>query len=168
MLYCPDCQALCAEERRCPSCGRKKLRPPEENDPVFLLTADETKAGVIKAAFQTAGIPFEERTAGLGGPPDILVGASVYTNKRIFVPYGEVEDARAVIDGTGIMEQKSGMDGAPEDPPPGDADDQEELSPRKRLLVRIFSFLLFILAIWGVVSVSDFLANALKDFLYHL
>ena len=40
MLYCPKCQVL-TNDKTCPSCGGKKLRVPEPEDPALLITAGD-------------------------------------------------------------------------------------------------------------------------------
>ena len=50
MLYCPKCQVLVKEGDRCPACNSKKLREPQEGDPVMLLTATEKKCRRIAGA----------------------------------------------------------------------------------------------------------------------
>ena len=183
-MYCPNCQSLCDDEDICPFCGNRKLRLPEETDPVLLMTADETKAEMIEMVLQDAGILFEERTLGPGGPPSVLLGHNqVYLNKNLFVPYGELERTREIVaglfppDGEEVPREQEGFPAEDEEPaesPSGQeeedpADDaEEEMSPRKRTVVRLISVILFLLAIWAVVSVSDYAANALKDFLANL
>jgi hypothetical protein len=177
MLYCPNCQSLCSEEDACPFCGNRKLRQPEETDPVLLMTADETKAEMIEMVLQDAGILFEERTLGPGGPPSVLLGHNqVYLNKNLFVPYGELEHAREIVaglfppDGEEVPAEDEEAAESPSSQEEADSseEEKEEMSPRKRTAVRLISVVLFLLVIWAVVSVSDYAANALKDFLANL
>lgn len=162
MLYCPNCQALCSEEKRCPFCGSKKLREPQESDPVYLITLDETKAEMVKTAFKTEHLPYEERISGLGGPPSVITGQSAFTNKRIFVPYGQLETARGIIDQMEPMKSSG--------PAEQESDDEQDsaMSPLKRTIVRAVSILLFILAVWGIVTASDYVANLLKGLLSNI
>ncbi len=158
MLYCPKCQMLSTDSETCPSCGGKRLREPQAEDPVLLITADETKTEMIEAVFEDNNLPYEERISGLGGPPSVIFGKSTNTNKNIFVSYGELEAATALLNGIGILDS-SDM------PEQGLGEqDPEELSSRKRTFLRIVSVILFILAVWGVVTVSDYAANGLKEF----
>lgn len=159
MYYCPKCQVL-SSETTCPSCAGKELREPMPDDPVLLITADEMKAEMIEAALKDQGVPFEERISGLGGPPAVLVGKSAYTNKNIFVPYEQLQAARDLLIGIGIANNS--------DQPDSTEDDTEEMSPRKKIFWRIVSALLFILAVWGVVTAADYAANSLKDILSNL
>lgn len=164
MLYCPNCQSLCSDETACPFCGSKKIRRPEQTDPVLLMTADEGKTAAIEAAFSDAGIPLEKRVQGLGGPPSVILGRSYNMNTNLYVAYDDLARAGEVLDGIGIMEQQSAAEGeTPEEN--AEEDEETELSPLKRTVVRIVSAVVFAAIIWAVVTASDSIANALKGFL---
>lgn len=178
MNYCPNCQSLCDEEETCPYCGNKKLRQPEKTDPVLLVTADETRAGMIEAAFQTAGLPYEERFQEAGGVPSVVFGR-VLTNKNLFVPYGMLESAKEIVEGISSLgegldeneldaDEQQGNSDIEETESEQSEDEGKRLSPTMRTVVRIVSVILFILVIWGVVTVSDYAANALKGFFSNL
>ena len=170
MLYCPKCQLLSGSDAdSCPSCGSKKLRAPEPDDPVLLLTADETKAVMIRSVFQENGMIFIEKDSGFGAPPSMFLGKLPYSNKNIFVACRDLKAAKELVNGIGIADsddaklQKQENEGRgfqPQESAPEDA--PAAMSPRKRCFWRIISAMLFILAVWGVVAVADFLANALK------
>ncbi len=170
MLYCPKCQLL-TDSDYCPSCGTKKLRAPNPNDPVMLVTVDEVKAELIKAVFEDHQQIYEERIFGLGGPPSVIFGRTAITNKNIFVPFSEVEQAQSLLESTGIFDPaEMAGDESEQEEQPGEEEssseeEPEELSAGKRMFFRILSVVLFILAVWGVVAISDFAANALKDLL---
>ncbi len=163
MLYCPNCQSLCNDESSCPFCGSKKIRQPEQTDPVLLMTADEGKTAAIEAAFSDAGIPLEKRVQGLGGPPSVILGRSYNINTNLYVAYGDLTRAREVLDGIGIMEQQNAVEEENTE-----EDEEAELSPVKRTVVRIVSAVVFAAIIWAVVTASDSIANALKGFLSSL
>lgn len=176
MLYCPKCQMLSTDSETCPSCGGKRLREPQAEDPVLLITADETKTEMIEAVFEDNNLPYEERISGLGGPPSVIFGKSTNTNKNIFVSYGELEAATALLNGIGILDSSDMPEQGLGEKENRDRDNistndendgehsPEELSSRKRTFLRIVSVILFILAVWGVVTVSDYAANGLKGF----
>jgi hypothetical protein len=130
------------------------------DDPVLLITADEMKAEMIETALKDNSIPYEERTCGLGEPPPVLMEKSAYTNKNIFVSYEKLEAARDILIGIGIADNSGQLE--------GEEDGAEKMSPRKKIVWRIASALLFILAVWGVVTASDYVANFLKDILSNL
>jgi RNA polymerase subunit RPABC4/transcription elongation factor Spt4 len=157
MYYCPKCRVLSPDET-CPSCGEKSLREPMPDDPVFLVTTDKRKAERIVAVLKDQSVPFEERTCEPDELPATHIENSAHTNQNIFVPYGKLEVARALlIDIEGHLDQ-----------PDDSEDSEEEMSPRKKIFWRIVSALLFILAVWGVVTVTDYVANSLKDILLNL
>lgn len=166
MLYCPKCQLLCLDSEACPSCGTKKLREPEPDDPVLLLTADEIKTEMIEAVFEENNQLYEERVCGLGGPPSVVFGKNANTNYNIFVPFGELESAQTLLHGIGILDTSDKPEDTvmTEEEEDTETEEPEELSSGKRTIFRILSVILFILAVWGVVAVSDYAANALKAF----
>lgn len=177
MLYCPNCQLLVPEGEKCSSCGRKKLREPNPDDPVLLITADELKSEMIESVFEENKQVYEERILGLGGPPSVVFGKSAITNKNIYVPYRDIDSAQTLLDGIGILDADDISEQEifdEEDEFPEDngekriEEDTEEIGAGKRTILRILSVILFVLAVWGVVSVSDFAANTLKDFLSNI
>lgn len=84
MQYCSNCCLLC--EDRCPLCGRKKLREPLENDPVYLISKNAMWAGAVEDLLQSSHIPYEKRgVLGCGITLRTGVGMETY---NFFVPYG--------------------------------------------------------------------------------
>jgi hypothetical protein len=173
MLYCPKCQVVSIDEKTCPSCGGKKLRTPEQDDPVLLLTADEFKTERIEAIFQENSIPYEERINGLGGPMSIILGKTSNTNKNIFVPFEKLDSCKELLNGVGILDaadaelvknETKTADAQVRRVPPDDRTEYVEMSRGKRFFWRAVSVVLFIVLIWAVVAVSDFAAEGLKVF----
>ena len=83
MLYCPKCQVLVKEGDRCPACNSKKLRDPQEGDPVMLLTATEKKCRRIAGALDGQEIPHEDVFAvekGLQPPMQGKAGCVIKTS----------------------------------------------------------------------------------------
>ncbi|MGX8702596.1 hypothetical protein [Caproiciproducens sp.] len=167
MLYCPKCQLLIdSDADRCAACGSKKLREPGPDDPVLLLTTDETNTTMIRSVFQENGIVFVEQDSGFGSPPSILLGSRpFYGNRNIFVAFRDLDTAKELLNGIGIADAQdakleSGSPAPEEEPEP----EEEPMSSRKRFFWRIVSAMMFILIVWGVVAAADFLANALKAF----
>lgn len=172
MLYCPKCQLLINDDaQRCTVCGSKKLRAPEQDDPVLLMTAYEKQAEMIRAVFQEKGIVFEERVSGLGGPPSTILGKIANTDINFYVRYGELHACEDIVRGIGILDasdtelQKRAekADGG-KNPEPASEEAPTEMSARKRFFVRAVSAVLFIFMVWGVVAFADWAAEALKAF----
>ncbi|MDF1493660.1 hypothetical protein [Caproiciproducens sp. CPB-2] len=175
MLYCPKCQLLIdSDADRCAACGSKKLREPGPDDPVLLLTTDETNIIMIRSVFQENGIVFVEQDSGFGSPPSILLGSRpFYGSRNIFVAFRDLDTAKELLNGIGIADagdaKLESSTPAPEEGPgpEGPSEPKEEpepMSSRKRFFWRIVSAMMFILIVWGVVAAADFLANALKAF----
>jgi hypothetical protein len=165
MLYCPKCQVLCTDRDICPSCGGKKLREPEPDDPTLLITANEIKAEMIESAFEEHNMIYEERICGLGGPPSAIFGKITNTNKNIFVPFSELDKAAELLNGIGILDESDAVLSEEEEEEEDEETDSGEMNPRKKGVWRIVSAILFILAVWGIVTVADYAANAMKAFL---
>lgn len=168
MLYCPDCQVL-TDETTCPSCGGKKLRTPEPEDPALLITADEYKSEMIESIFNEHHISYEERISGLGGPSSVIFGKTANTNKNIFVPFSQLDACDKLLNGIGILEvtdaQLQEQELELEEETATEKPEEKEMSRRERFLWRAVSIVLFIVAVWGVVTVADYAANAFKAFL---
>ena len=161
-LYCERCQALSKDGKVCPSCGGKKLRLPKDNDPVMLYNAGGEEAEQIAAAFEDAGIPFMKRSLGGGSYTGIVLGQSRSSQVNIFVPYGEVEHAEEILHGIGVLKdeetEQDAAEGMEEEKNPSETKAKKEQIPMsrgRRIAVRIFSALLFLLLVWLVVSVAD-------------
>lgn len=172
MFYCSTCQMLCESE--CPSCGSKKLREVQANDPVLLVTANEIECGRVTALLEDSGIPYEKRISGLEAAPNALFGDYGSSNKNIFVPYCELERSRELIGCTAELsdeqdsheEDNTIQENTSEEEPEEKRNDEDEarhMSRGKRIFWRIISVALFILIVWAVVSGSDFLANWVKQ-----
>ena len=170
MLYCPKCQVL-TDETLCPSCGGKKLRDPQPEDPALLITADEVKAEMIESVFKENHISYEERISGLGGPSSVIFGKTAITNKNIFVPFGQLDACDELLNGIGILEtedvQLQEQEYEQEEQPAAQKPEEKEMSRRARFLWRAVSAVMFIILVWGVVLVADYVANALKALLTH-
>lgn len=153
MRYCPRCQVLVKEEDVCPSCGSKKLREIEENDPVLLYSADEMKCGMIRAALDENGIPHEERMCGPGAPPSLLYGKMPNALYRIFVPFGALERCKRILEEIGVLGENN-----------SEPDIREpETNRGKHIFYRIMASLLFLGLIYGVVTLADSFIDFLKS-----
>ena len=105
MLYCPKCQVLVKEGDRCPACNSKKLRDPQEGDPVMLLTATEKKCRRIAGALDGQEIPHEERVCGVEGIASAYAGCVVHfplaeNEMRMMVRMGSMRNSTAAKEAT--------------------------------------------------------------------
>lgn len=157
MLYCPECQVLCGDENICPSCEGTNLRKPYQNDRILLMTADEIKAKIVAAAFHDNQLDFDMEVCESGDLPSFVFGKSANTKFNLYIQYGQTKTAKDILHSIGFCAEANEAKQACE----------KKLSPGKKLLIRILSAALFILAVWAVVAVSDYVANALKAFLFH-
>ena len=90
-MYCPNCYIL-FDEPRCPSCGRKKVRAPQENDPCYLITKDHIWSGVLEDILRQNDIPYYKQGA-LGAGLTAKFG-SINEHFRFYVPYACLEKAK--------------------------------------------------------------------------
>ncbi len=98
MLYCERCRlAFEKGEAACPSCGNSKIRPAEENDPVFLSTLEGISAGMLENLLEENGIPFFKnrcRTYRQMMP-------QAYDRCDYYIPLGALDRARGLLSLTG-------------------------------------------------------------------
>lgn len=158
MLYCENCQVLSRDGKTCPMCGTDQLRPVRAEDPVLLVTVGQEDAERASAAFQDAAIPCLVRAMGVGSALTVFTGKSHCEENQIFVPYEEVEHAREVLVGIGILKEEAEPAPAAEKP-----EESAPMSREKRTVVRIVSAAAFFLLVWLAVSLSDTLADFIKS-----
>ena len=93
--YCENCQ-LVYDGDRCPACGSKKGREPQENDPCFLCEKQILWGEVLEDALKQNGIPvvFKKR---LGIGLALKVGPMMEWVK-VYVPYARLEESRAIVE----------------------------------------------------------------------
>ena len=84
------------DEKKCPKCGNKHLRGAEGSDPVLLMERDSFTAESIESILQQNGIPCQLQ--GLLGAGVIMRLGYAFETYRIFVPYGELEHAKELLD----------------------------------------------------------------------
>ena len=169
MLYCADCQSLCAGGKRCPFCGSGRLRPVRPGDPVLLCSASQEEEGPIAGALGDAGIPYLEKTEAAGGVTSIVLGRSRSAGVRVFVPYGERERGRDVLRGIGFLKDDPPARTAGEEAEEKRTDEKSGGAPaggKGRKAARIFSILLFLLAVAAVAILTDALIDRLRFFFH--
>lgn len=168
MRYCPNCQRVEEQDvERCPVCRKQMKRKIEDTDPVFLMETSILESERIEAALEDEGIPYASRTPKKEPSATIVTGnknAGIY----LYVPFEVYEKAKDVVIGIGalrteeetqvIMENTESKDEKKEKA----QDEFTQMSPGKRLAVRIVSVILFILVVWAVVAGTDFIMNLIK------
>lgn len=83
--YCPNCTAI-QEEERCENCGKKRLRPVQDNDPVYIANLDIFEAGILAEVLAEKGIPFFKQPVR-GAVMKVQLGD--WSDRfRIYVPFG--------------------------------------------------------------------------------
>lgn len=162
MLYCARCQVLAGIGVECPSCGSKKLREVRQNDPVLLLTADETECAAVRAAFDDGAIAHEERMCGPGAPPSILYGRMPNADYRIFVPFGELDRCRDILRGIGVLGENDQKASDFETLETKD-DPKPDANRIRTAFFRVMAAILFLGLIYGVVNLTDTFIDFLKS-----
>jgi RNA polymerase subunit RPABC4/transcription elongation factor Spt4 len=165
MLYCERCQVLCRDEQMCPVCGSRRLRVPEENDPVLLFTTDAAEAERITAAFSDEGIPHMERNLGARVPFTSL-GKSRRTQTRVFVPFGEVNHAKDVMQAIGALGDESKETSEKTEKEAAGKEQEEPMSRGRRALLRIISAILFFALVAAAVFVADGIVEIFRGFFH--
>lgn len=155
MLYCTKCNALNEQGAdKCSGCGsRKSLREADAEDFVRLHNADQYTAGLLAQDFDEANITYRVEPMRNRGFSTLYDSEAMPTDKSIYVHYGDMERAQEL---SAALKQKMQDE---QDPPA-----EDNMSPRKRLVIQIVSVVLFLLLITVVVLLSDFFANNLKEF----
>ena len=98
MLYCEKCRAAVGEEEKtCPVCGGKKLRPIREDDPCFLIEKDQIWSEVVEDSLRGAGIPFLMK-GRMGAGLAINVGP-MFEKNRYYVNFSDLDRAKEIMDG---------------------------------------------------------------------
>ena len=94
MLYCENCM-IAVDEKICPRCQTKKIREPQENDPVFLITKPALWSGGIEELLKEHGIPCLKKGA-LGAGFSTHIGYA-FGSYHFFVPYSAYVKANELI-----------------------------------------------------------------------
>lgn len=153
MLFCTKCSTLNDDGAdKCSRCkGHKNMREANNEDYVLLHNADQYTASVLAKDFDDAGVKYEVKPFDTGMVSYFYDSEVLPTDKSIFVRYGDIDKAKecsAALKEKMVKEQEE----FPED----------NMSPRKRIVIQIVSIILFFGAITAVVLASDYIANFLK------
>ena len=169
MKYCGKCKEIYFSDNyiKCRYCGKKLISDPSSWSPVHIITANGFELERIRAAVESADIPYSYQESKNDAGIQILNSAPP-ENCDVFVPLSAYNDALEVLIGIGALKEN--------DIP--DIDDEnkalledtkkntenEELSPQKARLIRILSAIAFLIILAGVVYLTDLFTGFIKGF----
>jgi len=94
-MICPKCHVL--SNTICPVCGnRSKLRKPEENEPVLLITLSALQAMFVEPVLHDNEIPYSKQ--GLYGGALTAQAGMMGEIYRFYVPYSAWKKSRAKVE----------------------------------------------------------------------
>lgn len=171
MKYCSKCKKIYFdfEGERCPSCNRKLIDEPNHFSPVYIITANGFELERIRAALESADIPYsyqnEKRETGIR-----ILNSAPPENCEVFVPVSAYQDAVDVLVGIGAITEDNIPEINKDDieklnkTKKEAAKEEEELSPGKARIIRIFSFIGFLLILAATVYFADVIVALVKNF----
>lgn len=95
MNYCEKCRILC-DDTRCPRCGYKYVRPPKQEDYVFLAEKEYPWSEILEQALKDENIPVVTNDAVAGAWITTRLGAR-FERSQLFVPYRDLERAAQIM-----------------------------------------------------------------------
>ncbi len=164
MKYCSKCKKIYInmEEKNCPQCNRKLIEEPSHFSPIHLITANGFEFERIRAAIDSAEIPYSYRAAKKE-PGLMILNSAPPENIDIFVPLSDYDDAVNILVGIGAMKEDelADMDEHSQEQFKKAKKEaaEEELSPGKARIIRLLSAIGFLLALVGVSLLADFIAG---------
>ncbi len=162
MKYCPKCKKLyndsdlvCTGEE----CKSRVLKTVEdEQTSVYLCSGDVIERDRVQAALSDCGIPSVYTRHMVTGGSQLVTGMDL-DSFDILVPFELYEKAYDTAVGIGAikLEGEEIIDEA------ADFEPEEEMSDRKRNVVRIITAILFILIVALVIYGTDFITGFIKS-----
>lgn len=151
MQYCTKCKNLCEDKLTvCPHCKRSRsLRQAKDGDMVFLQKASEYEAGEFAALFEEKAIRHEILPYSTGLVSSLYDSEVMPTDKNVFVAYEDLERAKI------LLEEEYAE-------PETQEEEDDQMSPKKRIVVQIVSVIAFLVLVSLVVFAADFIANGLR------
>lgn len=162
MKYCSKCKKIYINQDTeiCLKCGKKLIHNPNLESPVRMVTANGFELERIKAALKDAEIPFSVKQESYDTGLQILNSAPP-ENCTFFVPIKCCEEAAEILIGIGALSEKDWKEFDEKDlkylEQSKDNGNEKELSPQKARLIRILSFIGFLIAIAGATWLIDYL-----------
>lgn len=93
MNYCENCKLLC-ESDRCPVCGSKKTRAPEDKDFCFLIECQRSYGEILRQGLEDEQVPCALIPCGSG--VRTAFGLEL-ENYRVYVPYEHYSTAQEIV-----------------------------------------------------------------------
>lgn len=164
MKYCSKCKNLhfSKELDKCPRCGKKLINEPSHYSPVKIVTANGFELERIKSALTQADIPFsvseEKYDTGLQ-----ILNSAPPENCAFCVPIAHYDKAVETLVGIGALSEEKIHELDKEDEEflekSRQKEKDEELPEGKARLIRIFSFLGFLIVLVGFAYLVDWLLS---------
>ena len=170
MKYCARCKKLYFKitDSRCPICNKKLIENPNHFSPVYIVTANGFELERIRAALNSADIPYsyqnEKRETGIR-----ILNSAPPENCEVFVPISAYCDAMDILVGIGAVkddkipdvndDEMAKLNEAKKEA----AETDEELSPKKARIIRILSFIAFLMILAAAVYLADFIIALVKN-----
>ena len=164
MKYCSKCKNLHfnKELEKCPRCGKKLIEEPSYYSPVKIVTANGFELERIKSALTEADIPFSATEERYDTGLQILNSAPL-ENCAFCVPIAHYDKAVETLAGIGALNEDSIHEIDNEDMEFLEKSRQQEeddaLPEGKARLIRIFSFLGFLIVLVGFAYLVDWLLS---------
>lgn len=171
MRFCKECKFITDDELRvCPHCKNLMTKEmPSEKTPVAIIRAYGIEKERIVTALKDNKIPCTVKPVKKQLSSEVISGVNS-ASEDIFVPYGCYEKARDLLIGINAIEIENAVIIDNDETAEKNHDikklnnDFEEMDPKKRLLVRIISVILFIVLVGGVVALTDYSIEMIKNF----
>ncbi len=168
MHYCTRCKELYSEDKeilKCPACGRKTIDNPNHFSPVKIITANGFELERIRAALNDGDIPYSYNESARDAGIQILNSAPP-ENCDVYVPLSAYPDAMEILAGIGAIKEVNLPDNSDEMFAKAKKEaEEEDLPPQKAQIIRILSAAAFLILIAGVVWLTDFIVELIKNLL---
>lgn len=164
MKYCPKCKKIYDNTIDKCDCGIKLVENVKlnDNDPVYLISAYGFEKSRISSALIDYDIPYEEKAERKQLSGEIITGCN-NTLVNFYIPFKYIDKARDIIIGIGALKDVTTEENFYNEEDKKSKDEFEEMNPNKRMVVKIISFVLFLLLIWGTVAGTDYIMALLKE-----
>lgn len=160
-LYCNRCHRVYDDGSSCPRCKRPLQNEIKPSTPVTVVSASGFERDRITAALEDANIPFATRAEKKEISADAVTGFD-NSKYRIEVPYTYYKKTMELLVGINALALDQDELEAVEDMP-DTKEEFEDMSPRKRMFVRIISIILLILVVALVITGVDAVTAIIKN-----